>query len=507
MKINRPTCYIIKRKNGSTWKIFYLKDIGICYEVFENEAWSDKKVISKDARNNFRIILDEDDTIYIIYEDNTGDILLTSFKEDISNETVFLHRKAESQYPLQFNVLMINKDINMFYNIPNRTGYNEALVHQIAHNGTEWSSPKLVDVVKPQGVNPLAVLKDDNNNIYLFYNNQNESLNLGYKRYDTLNNSWGNFTIIDTSSSSYLDYSFIVEKEVVYTLFIKKDAFTYSLFYKKADQSSSKALRLFENFKLSSCSLFVIDGHLHAFWVCDGLLYGSYSTDYGSSFSKPSLYGNNSNARLQKAVYFWNYHDKQRHSFSGELFINIDEAGNIELIKDLIPDSININSKAFEDAFELNPENIDIHLKHIKNHLNEAYEKIYYFKRQLRERDQQILQLRNTLENKNMELLNANYGLLKLKESYEHKSNESLSLQDKNKILEQRIKIVEQKLVLKQEELNTLQDDNGALKNEMVALREHIESSSQEQINSSQTHKRGKASILKWIFDDDGSKY
>lgn len=466
MKNNTCTQYIIKQSTGSVLRFSYDKLNGIIYETLELEKWSDKKTVYKNSTPNFYVLLKDNDEIYILCEDNSGNIVLCTYNDNQWNNDIILYRKENSTYNFYFKAILHNNDIHLIYNILSKSSKAEALVHQIYYQCKTWSSPNLIDVITPLPSNPFLVLNDQSENILVIYQNYKQHYQINLKKFSIAENTWGNSFLISKNTFQYIDLSSICALNTLHCIYIKKDKFYSKVIYQNKGSSEKKEIQLFEGNNIKSCSLFMIDEHLWVLWFCDNKIYSCFSTDNGKFFSSPVIY-NQTLDKLAKINYQTTFPEEKLHLTVNELYLDENYEFKILFIPDLFPSITNIDINCFEDSLEVSTNTVDSHIKYIKSHLNEVYEKIYLCKKQITEKDQKIHQLNYTLEYRNNEII-----------KYEHSlkvySEKNRLLSEENERLKKRILILEQNLSSKENELSSLKAIESSSKNELEILKSKL---------------------------------
>lgn len=494
MTKERTNYYIIKQSKGTLWAFFHDNNDGICCMTYTYDAWSDKQIICENGTRNFSVYLDHRDQIHIFCQDPSGNILLYQYVSDEWKSEVLLYSKSGLLDSLHFDAIFNGEDLYLFYNLKDPNNNRYALVQQIAVKGTHWNTPSLIDYIDPLDQRPFSVYKDSNNNILLFYQKQQEGYQLGYKKYSQSMNTWSNFYPFDENKLSFGDASILINNQNIQCLYIKKEKHYSTLFYKfKTDSKWEVPQKLFEKAEISSCSLFMIDDHLWAAWISDGKLYSCYSTDWGHTFSNPSIHFSDRPALPTKAYYQSNFSQEQKRLRANELYIRPDKQIEFLIIPDVFP-IISGKSIPLEDTFIPATEKVDNYLNEIKIHMNEVYEEIYLCKKQLREKEHQIAQLKYTLKTKNQDLSRLTYELNKSNE--EHKKEIS-TLKERNKNLEKElqqknneIKVLEEKIIAQRKGMNILKQELELRKAPLIITTNEDSSYS----------KQNKTSLLRRIF-------
>ncbi|WP_341877976.1 hypothetical protein [Defluviitalea saccharophila] len=494
MTKERENYYIIKQSKGTLWAFFYDHKDGICCTTYTYDAWSNRQIIFKDGTKNFSVYLDNSDQIHIFCQDTSGNILLYRYTSNEWKSEILLYSKTGFLDSLHFDAIIQGEDLFLFYNLKDPNNNRHALVQQVAVKGTHWNTPSLIDYIEPLGHQPFSVYRDSNNHILLFYQKVQDGCQLGYKKYSQNMNTWSNFYPFDENRLSFGDESILLNNQNIQCLYIKKEKHYSTLFYRFKNESKWETpQKLFEKAEISSCSLFMIDDHLWAAWISDGKLYSCYSTDWGQTFSNPSVHFSDRPTQPVKASYQSNFLQEQKRLRANKIYIRPDEQIEFLIIPDVFP-IISGKSAPLEDTFIPVTDKVDNYLNEIKMHMNEVYEEIYICKKQLREKEHQIAQLKYTLKTKNQDLSRITYELNKANEAHK---KELLSLKEKNKSLEKElqqknneIKVLEEKIIAQRKGMNILKQELEVRKAPLIIT-------ANEEANSS---RQNKTSLLRRIF-------
>ncbi|WP_058486130.1 hypothetical protein [Defluviitalea phaphyphila] len=494
MTKERSNYYIIKQSKGTLWAFFYDFVDGICCMTYTYDSWSKKQIIYKNGAKNFSVYLDTNDKIYVFCQDTSGNIVLCQYSSSKWTSQILLYSKSGFLDSLHFDAIINGEDLFLFYNLKDPHTNRHALVQQIAIKGTKWNTPSLIDYIEPLENHPFSVYKTSNNNILLFYQKYQDTFQLGYKKYLETTKTWSEFSSFDHNKTKFVDKSILIINKNFQTLYIKKEKYYSTLFYRlKTASKWEEPIKLFEKSNITSCSLFTIDNHLWATWVCDGTLYSCYSTDSGNTFSPPTAYINERTLIPIKAHYQNNVLEEKKHLFTNEIYINSSENLEFLIIPDIFP-AITGNTINLEENFIVPTEKVDNYLNEIKSHIKQVYEEIYLCKKELREKNNQISQLKYTLKIKKQDLSKITYDFKKMNEKLQ---KEITNLKNKNKNLEKElaqknneIKILGEKITAQRKGMNILKQELELRKAPLIITTD----------TKNTTSKKNKSSLLKRLF-------
>lgn len=178
---------LIKKTSGDIIRIEYENGIKIINEKGSN-------IVLNDAQDDYDCVITNNDTLYLVYQDLSGNI--ACFNGLTAGSNIVLENKSENKEKKNIKLIICAGYINMFYVLKNRGKL--LLVHQILGGGD--SVPKVIDYA--YNIN-FDVACDNCNNIYVFYNKSDKEM-LGYKRYKWAVKNWGEFDgIISCTSNNF----------------------------------------------------------------------------------------------------------------------------------------------------------------------------------------------------------------------------------------------------------------------------------------------------------------
>lgn len=495
MTKERVNYHIIKQSKGNIWAFFYDHAEGICYMTYNNDNWSKKELIYSNGTKNFSVYLDKQDNIYLYCQDTSGNILLYQYESNKWKSQVLLYSKNGFIDSLSFDAIIEGDNFYLFYNLKDPNSDRHALVEQKAIGGKHWETPALIDYIYPLDKKPFSVYKDNNGDIFLCYQKYSESYNLGYKRYSNSTNKWSDFYPFDKSNFSYTDESILINNNEIFNLYIKKEAHYSSLYFKaKSTNQWEETKKLFEKTDISSCSLFMIDDHIWAAWICQDKLFSCYSTDGGNSFSEASIHLIEEPKLVIKAHYQTNFAEEEKRLLTNAIYILSEPQIKFLILPEIFP-AINGSSLQIDNTFVPATEKVDNYLNEIKNHLNQLHEEIYICKKQLREKENQINQLKYSLKVKNKDISKTAFDFRKINE-----------LQKKElSVLKERNKKLEEELIKKNESIKQLEEKIITQRKGMNILKKELETRKAPLIITTDIDnkkaKNNKSSIFKKIFN------
>lgn len=464
--------YIIKQKDGNTLRFSYESGVGIVYSMLDHNQWSEYKTVCENAINNFCVLIGDPDKIQVLCQDLGGNIVSCSLCSGLWKNVILVQRKSLDASSVYFNAVQRQKDLHLFYMIADRRSKHQAVIHQIQYDGIRWSPPVIIDGIKPLSREPFIICMDSKGNVYIYYRNIGVGNKLGYKKYLSDKETWGNFNELSNTGLGYEDLSFLAEEENFNLLYITKKENFSSLYYHCKDILWRKPVELFQNEKIESCILFKLENDLWAFWVCDNKIYSCSSCDNGHSFSTPSIYRFIDSYRPVKAFYRSNL-SGENSACINEIYVNDSDERDFFILSDLLPGIINV-----EDDEGMILELLDIsdpHLEHIKNHITELNEKINKYKENIRTKNQQIFKMNEMIEEKNSLITMLEAGIRKTGEKNRILVVENKSLIQKMEILQSSIEYKDNQILSGNVRINSQQNEISSSKKEIEILRSELE--------------------------------
>ena len=495
--------YLIKQKKGLLWRFTYEEIDGVVYQNFENNRWTDKTIIYKNAMKNFFVNLAQDDRIFLFCQNSYGNIILCLYDNGKWSEQVLLNSKKSMEEFVHFNVLVYKEDIHIIYSIRDENRNVNTLCQITSYGKQYWSAPRVIDSNVAQSNNcSFFVEIDSRGNMVVFYLGNHIEKEIGYRKYSVESNLWSDFYVVDRSSNGFEDQTAIINKGYFHVLYVKNDRYVSTLCYRRRDAKWKKPIELFKDQWVRCCNLFMIDEQLWCVWISENKVYSAFSLDNGESFSTPEVESGIDARFAKKIFYLTNQTEEVKHLVAKEVIEKDREELDFAVISRIFPfinkggiEEGNIDSFIADDS--------DCNLEYIRMHIREVYEKIYLYRKQISEKENQISQLNFLLQNKNNEISKTNYLLQESR-----KENEKL-LSENRKLLE-KTNSLEGKLVPKEKEINVLVNKSSNQEKELVALSKEMDHLKSElytikssYLSNSQVERKKKSSILRQFFGED----
>jgi len=392
-QINRNQ-YIFKQSTGEVLSVFYKQNSGIYYSTLNKEnRWSLHTAVLKNTLPKFSACLDDEDVIHILCEDNNGIIHHAFFNNnDWQLESVLKSRNPVS-YDKHLNVICSEGAVYFFYGLEYKGDC--LLSFQVKKDNTvPISEPNVIDYIQKTSA-PYKVLKDRNNNIYVFYTRiENLHTCMGHRKYSALEGQWSCFYPVKMSKD-YEGENEVLSAAVDYTsnihLCVQRTAsHKYELVYSRTnwdyeDWEKEKVLATSPSAFYNS-SLSIIENKIIVYWVRENRIFYCSSQDSGGTWSKPQEYVFDSNKPFYCISYSFNEIIRRSYVYLNELpgnysggyklgFINdiIQSKGELEVMNTLetsITNTLKLTLKNLENLQQLVKE-IDISVKDISNKIQD----------------------------------------------------------------------------------------------------------------------------------------
>lgn len=501
MFLSKKAFYVIKQSDYTTWNFTYDKNRGILYRILKEDKESNYKVLEKESSGNFSVLLLPNDDIYFLYEDLKGNIMLRILNENKWSEDILILKKTTEIYNISFKAILDKNKIYLFYNVLNKESKIRTIFHQVVDEKFNIDSPRIIDKSYDKCNYPFIIVADDSDNILIMYQKLQDNYKIGYKILNTEFSIWSDFHIIDESSNPFIDYSLLSINEDIHSLYIKNENNKNILIYSQSQTIKEEHSKLFEGTDIKSCSSFAIEGHLYFSWINNNEIYNCFTKDNGKTFSSPSCIELLASLDVIKSIYKSNLTKTIRNLIINEMYVMDDDEVEVLIIPNeynTLDSSIINKNKSYKEC--------DQCLLEAKFYLNVAYNKMLIYEKQLRQKEEQIILLNNSVHE---------YAIKN--QIYEYKSKDInrqyIKFQDNKKLLNENIDYLQDGLIRKENKINELEnasieqekeilffkDQFDEKQNQIIKLHEKI--SEQEKINMEKQNK-----ILSYIEELENSK-
>ncbi|MDR7871620.1 MAG: hypothetical protein RIN55_12355 [Tissierellaceae bacterium] len=241
-----------------------------------------ESVLANDLLEEFDILINDDDSIYIIYQDLKYYLNLLIIKgRDVSSHKLTTERFSKI---FELNILRHNNATSMFFLYPIN---NSQKIFQIEHymlKDNEWFNFKVDEARVNQILNPIKVI-NNGGKIFLAYYYENQ---ICLKTFDSIKGEWKESLVLtDNKEKLYLDLLYVDEYfHVVYSeavddnYIIRYKNFKYPGFVEEESSSISRKSNS------SNPTIILKDNKLWIIWNESSRIYSKNSSDKGKTWSE-----------------------------------------------------------------------------------------------------------------------------------------------------------------------------------------------------------------------------
>ncbi|QQY80394.1 hypothetical protein EDD65_10233 [Keratinibaculum paraultunense] len=352
----------------------------IKYTFYNTGNLDEESIVGEKVHMDFDVSIDKENTIFVLYQDMSFNLILTVLKED-QIENIKLTKEA---IPETYNLNIIVKDDSMhiFYCISLTKNSNIYRIYHHYYNGNCWNT-NIVDEINSGAVlNPFKIVECDKG-LIIAYHDKQENNNVYLNFFNIINKKWGKkLKIVDSNQGLlYLDMLLKDNKlHIVYCQYDENLVVKYERFIinDKIIKDISEILSNEEGIMYPT--LVYYEDKLWAVWLEYENIMSRYSKDNGTTWSPIYLWEDS----RQKKIVRYKYIDKSSYNedilnysfgsikphveFIG--FGNIEDAIEVPLKKKISSSDILNSCKEIKkeiqeiyDRLDLLEKNIDISLQ------------------------------------------------------------------------------------------------------------------------------------------------
>lgn len=181
--------YLIKQTHECLWHFTYMQNNGLCFTKLSNGHKQEYEVLLKEARPDYAVVIDDNNQIHLVCQDDTGSIIYLNNFDKQWHKFVVLKSKTPTSYDKNFQLILINSWISLFYTIEYRG--KKMLSHQILDSSVE---PTVLDYI----IGDYVTTMDYYNNIWVFYHSEISNA-FGYRKYTWNQKEWEAFAPLPTA--------------------------------------------------------------------------------------------------------------------------------------------------------------------------------------------------------------------------------------------------------------------------------------------------------------------
>jgi len=371
--------------------------------VYLKGRWQAEKVIAKDCRENFTIHL-EDDNLYLFCQDSDGDIISVTI--NASNDSivhkVMLKNQSGQVSDVFLHPIVSEEGLSIIYSAIDPDDKSNCIMMRNNHNNGEWSHASQIDKCKP---GDFEVQRISGKHMLLFYQKRTPDNVLGYK--EVTPDKQGNFNAYYTTNHVVSDNSCLTTDNTIHVIFVVKGMFSSQLIYRRnVTGEFSAPLLICEAKNIDRCLLFFVENTLYITFLTSGNLFICKSKDKGETFSKPARYLNKYCQNPEKAYYISQLEQSESSMYLRQIYVDPSSAWDVQLIPELFEDFFPLFTEVTDnnEPNDLNPGQAD-DLERLKNQIAQLQKHTF-------EKDMQIMELTQKLNERNDELADVNRRLM-----------------------------------------------------------------------------------------------
>lgn len=213
--------YIVMKSDGTTINYYFHGDFGICSSVLSSSGkWNNAVSNAEDAKKDYSIGIDVQNTVYIVYRNQVGSIKVIVQNGKISKTVDILQSKNTPDYNMFPQILPLDDNCHVFYIVENAG--KKIICHQSVKAGKPLP-PTAVDYINYNPQYAPYSIAHANGQIFLLYAVPSESGELpGYKTFEPSAGKWGKFVPLSKPSGTI--YSPVISSydNRILILYVKK---------------------------------------------------------------------------------------------------------------------------------------------------------------------------------------------------------------------------------------------------------------------------------------------
>lgn len=314
-----------------------------------------KEIICKDCNGEFDITI-IDGSIYLIYQDLLRNLNLTIITNNNITNITMTEEPIDKIYEL--NIFHTNNQLNMVYlKLLSAVEKKYRVVHHFIDE-EDWVNQNVIDVKADQALNPIKIIKSDDNIILCFYND-NE---INIMELNSIDSKWKEpiKLSVDNYRRLYLDAMKL--EDDLHLVYSQYQNHNYVIMYERYKYNSGDPILeskevISNESNCTNPTLILYDDVMWIVWNESNRLYSRFSTDYGRIWSSIYYWKDSIDSDLIRAKYL-NDTSKKYFKFdysfgtlSPEIkFIgfgplqNVDEVSDKKKTSDGIEDNLTVNT-------------------------------------------------------------------------------------------------------------------------------------------------------------------
>lgn len=294
--------YLFRQSNGELWNFFCDSRQNLCYSTFTRRGvWSNAIMLHKNTYQYFYAEMDQEDIFHLLFQDNDGNIYYSRLDGQSIKTLPVLNSKTPSAYNKQLFIAPFKNNVHFFYVLQHDNSF--ILAYQVLSNG-RISNPKVIDYVSGSSL-PCVILYDKAQNIYAFYQSYDgKFLQLGYKKYNTLQKNWSEFTpVTKYMGNCEYPHAIINDSGIIHLCYQRRAPKLFEMVYQQKAPDKNlwtpevlvhSSVHSFEN-----ASIVQANDNIIVYWVREETIYYNTGSQTGDNWSKPSRLNFQSGRQLQ----------------------------------------------------------------------------------------------------------------------------------------------------------------------------------------------------------------
>lgn len=285
--------YIFRQADGELWNFFYDSRQCLCYNTLTSRGvWSNAVILHKNVYRFFYAEMDWDGVYHIMFQDNNGNIQYSRLDGQSIRTVPVLNSKSPAAYDKHLYIAPLKNSTYLFYVLQHENSF--MLAYQALGN-TRLGTPKVVDYVSGSN-QPCSIIYDHEQNIYVFYQSYDgKYLQLGYKKFNTTQNHWSDFTPV-TKYAGNCEYPHAVvdSNGIIHLCYQRRAPKLFEMVYQQKAPDKNlwsretivhSSVHSFENASILQSQTKIV-----VYWVREDMIYYNTGSLDGTGWNKASRY-------------------------------------------------------------------------------------------------------------------------------------------------------------------------------------------------------------------------
>jgi hypothetical protein len=302
--------------------------------TYENGRWSRAVPVAERTRGVFSVTISYDGKIFVFCQDITGDVKLCPVSDGEAGSRVILKASENGVYDIFLNALILENEIFLVYNVPEKDkSYN--MMRQRIETGGTWSKAEIIDKFTPAAGPVYQMQSISENHVALFYQTKPQADFICGCREITPERQSG-FTPYYTGNVPVFDQSVLTTDAGVYVAYVTKSLFSSQLIFKKKDGAAfTRATLIWECARISNVCLFALGGKIRLIFSANEIFYMCVSANGGETFGQAQRYTNKICASPEKAFYISDEAQFEADIFVRDIYVDSYQPWDVQIIPDL----------------------------------------------------------------------------------------------------------------------------------------------------------------------------